>query len=375
MMLRIQLERQAGGFFPTVREYCRLLRAHRRAAASARSQDVPRHAPGADEPRASRSRARSPTARIGDPRAGDERRGGAHGGALPAVGGSAEAVSRLLIRDGRVVDPSQRLDAGARRPDRGRQGRARSAERIERREARGDRRDRARGLPRLHRHPRPPARARARVQGDDRDRDARRRRGRLHRRLLHAQHAARSTTRAAVTRVHPASGARATARCAVYPIGAVTKGLQGEELAEMGDMARGRRRRVLRRRQAGRHACLMRRALEYARDLRPRRSSTTARTRRSPPRASCTRARWRRGSACAACPRAAEDVMVARDILLAELTGGQVHIAHVSHGGVGRRRCARRRRAACAVTCEVTPHHLVLTDEAVGETATTPTPR
>jgi len=60
----------------------------------------------------------------------------------------------------------------------------------------------------------------------------------------------------------------------------------------------------------------------------------------------------------------AEEVMVARDLLLAELTGARVHIAHLSTAGSVRLvRDAKAR--GIAVTAEVTPHHLVLTEEAV----------
>ena len=63
-------------------------------------------------------------------------------------------------------------------------------------------------------------------------------------------------------------------------------------------------------------------------------------------------------------PAAAEDVMVARDILLAELTGAHVHIAHLSTAGAVRLvRDAKAR--GVRVTAEVTPHHLLLTEEAV----------
>ena len=95
------------------------------------------------------------------------------------------------------------------------------------------------------------------------------------------------------------------------------------------------------------NARVMRRAMEFARsfdlpvidhceDLQPERRRRHARGRRSP----C-------GWACAAFPRASEDVMVARDILLAELTGARYHVAHISiaprrrHGGV------RQGAAAC----------------------------
>jgi dihydroorotase len=65
-------------------------------------------------------------------------------------------------------------------------------------------------------------------------------------------------------------------------------------------------------------------------------------------------------------PAVAEEVMVQRDILLAAHTGGHVHIAHMSTA-----RAAdfvrRGKRANVRVSCEVTPHHLLLTDEAVGD--------
>jgi dihydroorotase len=63
-------------------------------------------------------------------------------------------------------------------------------------------------------------------------------------------------------------------------------------------------------------------------------------------------------------PAAAEDIMVARDILLAELTGAHVHIAHLSTAGAVRLvRDAKAR--GVKITAEVTPHHLLLTEEAV----------
>ncbi|HEX9093188.1 MAG TPA: dihydroorotase [Coriobacteriia bacterium] len=66
-------------------------------------------------------------------------------------------------------------------------------------------------------------------------------------------------------------------------------------------------------------------------------------------------------------PAAAEEVMVARDIRLAELTGARLHVAHVSTAGsVGLVRAAKAR--GVAVTCEVTPHHLFLTEDDVDET-------
>ena len=63
-------------------------------------------------------------------------------------------------------------------------------------------------------------------------------------------------------------------------------------------------------------------------------------------------------------PNSAEETMVARDIMLAELTGGHIHLAHIStQGTLDLVRSAKER--GVRVTCEITPHHLTLTDEAV----------
>jgi dihydroorotase len=63
-------------------------------------------------------------------------------------------------------------------------------------------------------------------------------------------------------------------------------------------------------------------------------------------------------------PRVAEDIIVARDILLAEYTGARYHVAHASTAGAARFVREAKSRGL-PVTCEVTPHHLLLTDAAV----------
>jgi dihydroorotase len=64
-------------------------------------------------------------------------------------------------------------------------------------------------------------------------------------------------------------------------------------------------------------------------------------------------------------PAEAEEVMIARDILLSGLTGGHLHVCHIStRGGVELIRAAKEK--GIKVTCEVTPHHLILTDDVVG---------
>jgi len=64
--------------------------------------------------------------------------------------------------------------------------------------------------------------------------------------------------------------------------------------------------------------------------------------------------------------RAAEESHVVRDLMLAELTGARVHIAHISTAG-SVETVRRAKQRGLAVTCEVTPHHLALTDAAVAE--------
>jgi dihydroorotase len=63
-------------------------------------------------------------------------------------------------------------------------------------------------------------------------------------------------------------------------------------------------------------------------------------------------------------PAAGEDVMIARDLILAEDSGGRLHVQHVTTGR-GLELIARAKQRGVAVTCEVTPHHLTLTDEAL----------
>ena len=150
----------------------------------------------------------------------------------------------------------------------------------------------------------------------------------------------------------------------VYPVGAITKGLAGETLAEMGELKEAGCVAVSDDGQPVMNAELMRRALEYARTLRADRSCSTART-----------CRCRRGGAMnegvgrdarrASAPSrpSAESAMVARDIELCALTGARYHVAHIS-SAESVRLVREAKRRGLPVTCEVTPHHLTLTDEA-----------
>ncbi len=150
----------------------------------------------------------------------------------------------------------------------------------------------------------------------------------------------------------------------VYPIGCVSKGQQGVELAEMGDMAVAGARGFSDDGKPVASAGLMRRALEYARifDL-PVIDHCGEPTPTAGAVAHEGAVATRLG--LTGWPGVAEDLMVQRDILLAEYTGGAIHVAHMSTGRSAE--LVRRGKAAgVRVTCEVTPHHLTLTDAAIG---------
>jgi dihydroorotase len=149
----------------------------------------------------------------------------------------------------------------------------------------------------------------------------------------------------------------------VYPIGAITKGSKSDELAELGDLYAAGCRAVSDDGKPVTNAGIMRRALEYARifDLLiiSHCEDTSLSAKGVMNEGPVSTELGLRGI-----PRAAEDVMTARDISLAELTGGRLHIAHVStEGSVRLVRDAKAR--GVRVTAETCPHYFTLTDEAV----------
>ena len=147
----------------------------------------------------------------------------------------------------------------------------------------------------------------------------------------------------------------------VYPIGAVSRGQAGEQLAEIGELRQAGCVAITDDGRPVATAMLMRRALEYAGMF-------------SMPVIEHCEEQTLKGDGVAhegfhasalglrGIPGQAESIMALRDIALAELTGGAVHVAHMSARQTldavrwGKSRGAR-------VTCEVTPHHFVLTDE------------
>jgi len=149
----------------------------------------------------------------------------------------------------------------------------------------------------------------------------------------------------------------------VRPIGAVTKGLAGEELAGIAGMANGRAKvRVF---SDDGHcvsdSLVMRRALEYVSTF----GGVIAQHSQDPKLtdgAQINEGALSSRLGLAGWPAVAEEAIIARDILLAEYTGARLHICHLStRGSVEIVRNAKARGAK--VTAEVTPHHLLLTED------------
>jgi dihydroorotase len=146
----------------------------------------------------------------------------------------------------------------------------------------------------------------------------------------------------------------------VFPIGAITKGSEGEELAAIGAMKAAGAVALSDDGRPVMNSRVMRRAMEFARsyglpvidhceDLNLSAGGDM--------HEGLPSVRW----GLRGIPSASEDVMVARDLVLAELTGARYHVAHIStRNAVAMVEFARSR--GLAVTCEATPHHFSLTD-------------
>jgi len=149
----------------------------------------------------------------------------------------------------------------------------------------------------------------------------------------------------------------------VYPIGAVTRELGGAELAELAELAEAGCVAFSDDGKCVMNAALYRRAMEYTLPFGTPLISH-AEDHDLSKGAAMNEGVVSTELGVPGAPAAAEDIMVARDILLAELTGAHVHIAHLSTAGAVRLvRDAKAR--GVRVTAEVTPHHLLLTEDAV----------
>jgi dihydroorotase len=149
----------------------------------------------------------------------------------------------------------------------------------------------------------------------------------------------------------------------VYPIGAVSRGSQGEHLAELGDLRAAGCVAVSDDGRPVASAILMRRALEYAgmfgMPVIDHCEDPTLKGEGVAHEGFHAARLGLRGI-----PAVAEEIMVERDVTLAGFTGGRVHIAHLSTRGSLRAVRAGKDRGI-RVTCEVTPHHFTLTDAAL----------
>jgi len=149
----------------------------------------------------------------------------------------------------------------------------------------------------------------------------------------------------------------------VFPIGAVTKNSEGNELAEMGEMKDAGIVAVSDDGRSVPNAAMMRRAMEYARGfdlpvIDHCEDKSLARE------SAMHEGHWSIVLGMRGAPAAAEEVDALRDYALAKLTAAHVHLAHVSTSGAVD--AVRRAKAeGLQVTCEVAPHHWTLTDEAV----------
>lgn len=150
----------------------------------------------------------------------------------------------------------------------------------------------------------------------------------------------------------------------VYPIGAITKGEMGETLAQIGEMYEAGCVGVSDDGMPVMNSKVMRHAMEYVQafDIPV---ISHAEDKNLSGKGVMNEGYVSTELGLAGIPCASEDVMVSRDITVAELTGARLHICHVSTAGSVRLIRAAKKRGV-KVTAEVTPHHFMLTDEAVG---------
>src|SRR5436190_13711685 len=154
--------------------------------------------------------------------------------------------------------------------------------------------------------------------------------------------------------------ARRAGNCNVFPVGAVTKNREGKELAELGGLVEGGAVAFTDDGAPVYSAEIMRRALEYCKML-GRAVLVHAEILELTQGGVMNEGFVSTQLGLRGMPGVAEDIMIYRDMVLAELTGGRCHILHVSTaGGVDLIRQGVRK--GVRVTGEACPHHVVLTD-------------
>ncbi len=159
--------------------------------------------------------------------------------------------------------------------------------------------------------------------------------------------------------------AKAVSCINVLPVGAVTKGLKGQELSEMGLMKAAGIVAVSDDGQPVQDSGLLRSAMEYAATFGLK-VFTHCQDRDLDGGGVMNESALSSELGLPGIPNAAEDVQIARDVTLAEYTGLPIHITHVATRG-GMEIIRRAKHHGVKVTCEVAPHHLLLTEAAVGK--------
>ncbi len=157
--------------------------------------------------------------------------------------------------------------------------------------------------------------------------------------------------------------AREVSKIAVFPIGAITKGSAGETLAEIGEMHRAGIVAISDDGRPVQNAQVMRRAMEYSR-LFELPVIDHCEDRELAAGGSMNEGYYSTLLGLRGLNRAAEEVQVSRDAILGGLTGARIHIAHLSTRN-SLEIVRRAKKEGIALTCEVTPHHLLLTEAAV----------
>jgi len=152
-------------------------------------------------------------------------------------------------------------------------------------------------------------------------------------------------------------------KATVFPVGAITKGLEGKCLSEIGELVNAGVVAVSDDGHPVENPLLMRRAMEYS-TLFDVPIIEHCETPELHPGGSMHEGFWSTCLGLRGIPAASEEIAVRRNVALAELTGARLHVAHLSTRGA-LQAVREAKRKALPVTCEVTPHHLLLTDEAV----------
>jgi|WetSurMetagenome_2_1015567.scaffolds.fasta_scaffold00842_3 dihydroorotase len=153
--------------------------------------------------------------------------------------------------------------------------------------------------------------------------------------------------------------------CRIFPIGSLTKGLLGEELSPFGEMVRAGARAVSDDGRSVHKSNMMKNALNYSKSFK------------IPVICHCEDSDLSAGGhmnegpvstrlGLRGIPSIAEETIVARDIMLAEYTGARIHIAHVSTAG-SLRAVREAKERGVPVTCETCPHYFTLCDEDIGD--------